>query len=58
MLDAMDQRIVVAELNIAHFRQKLATEQDQAKRLMLRRLLDEEQAKLASLKEATGTQQA
>lgn len=54
----MDQRVVVAQLNIEHFRRKLATEQDAAKRLALLRLLAEEQAKLASLKDASGKQKA
>jgi len=45
-----DQRIVVAELNIAHFRKKLATEQDADTRSQLLRLLAEEESKLASLK--------
>ncbi|MFZ1150788.1 MAG: hypothetical protein WAR76_13785 [Xanthobacteraceae bacterium] len=42
---------VVARLNIAHFREKLATEQDEMKRQMLLRLLaeEEEEAKLAVL---------
>ncbi len=37
----------IAQLNIAHFREKLATEQDATKRQMLLRLLGEEEAKLA-----------
>jgi hypothetical protein len=45
-----DQRIVIAELNIAHFRKKLATEQDVERRAVLLRLLAEEESKLASLK--------
>jgi hypothetical protein len=45
-----DQHIVIAELNIAHFRKKLATEQDAEKRALLLRLLAEEESKLASLK--------
>ncbi len=42
---------MVARLNIAHFREKLATEQDEMKRQMLLRLLaeEEEEAKLAVL---------
>jgi hypothetical protein len=39
----------IARLNIAHFRQMLATEQDEMKRQTLIRLLVEEEAKLASL---------
>jgi hypothetical protein len=43
----MDKNI--ARLNIAHFNARLATEQDEAKRQTLLRLLSEEQAKLAAL---------
>lgn len=39
----------VARANIAHYREKLATETDDAARQMLRRLLAEEEAKLAML---------
>ncbi|HEV2714085.1 MAG TPA: hypothetical protein VGU64_02395 [Terriglobales bacterium] len=39
----------VARANIAHYREKLATETDDAARQMLRRLLAEEEAKLAIL---------
>jgi hypothetical protein len=39
----------VANLNIAHFRKQLADETDPTKRLMLTRLLSEEEAKLAGL---------
>ena len=39
----------IAQLNIAHYRKKLATETDQAKRETLQRLLTEEEAKLAAL---------
>lgn len=49
-MQVTDQRIVVAELNIAHFRKKLATEQDADTRSQLLRLLAEEESKLASLK--------
>jgi len=38
----------IAQLNIEHFRKRLATETDEAKRQMLLRLLAEEEAKLAS----------
>jgi hypothetical protein len=55
---AVDQRVVIAQLNIEHFRRKLATEQDTAKRLTLLRLLAEEEAKLASLKDASGKHKA
>ena len=39
----------VAKANIEHYRRKLATETDSAKRQLLARLLAEEEAKLASL---------
>ncbi len=39
----------IAHANIAHLREKLATEQDETKRQMLLRLLAEEEAKLAAL---------
>jgi hypothetical protein len=42
----------VANLNIAHFRQQLAEETDPTKRLMLARLLAEEEAKLKGLPDA------
>ncbi len=38
----------IAQLNIAYYREKLATEQDEAKRQTLLRLLAEEEAKLAT----------
>jgi hypothetical protein len=38
----------IAQLNIEHFRKRLAAETDETKRQMLLRLLTEEQAKLAS----------
>lgn len=41
----------IAQLNIAYFRRKLATERDEAKRQTLLRLLAEEEAKLATLNE-------
>jgi len=44
----------IAQLNIAHFREKLKTETDEAKRQTLRRLLAEEEAKLAALNAAPG----
>ncbi len=40
---------MVARLNIAHYREKLTVERDEAKRQMLLRLLAEEEAKLAAL---------
>jgi hypothetical protein len=39
----------IARENIAHLRDKLATEQDEAKRQILLRLLAEQEAKLATL---------
>jgi hypothetical protein len=48
--DAMDKAI--AQLNIAHFREKLETETDETKRQTLLRLLAEEEAKLAALNAA------
>jgi hypothetical protein len=54
----VDQRVFIAQLNIEHFRRKLATEQDTAKRLALLRLLAEEEAKLASLRDASGKHKA
>jgi hypothetical protein len=46
---SVDQRLYITQLNIEHYRTKLATEADPAKREMLQRLLDEEKAKLAAL---------
>jgi hypothetical protein len=43
----------VAHLNIEHYRRLLASETDDAKRKVLQRLLDEEEAKLASVKAQT-----
>ena len=43
----MDETI--AHLNIQHFRGLLANEEDEAKRLTIQRLLDEEEQKLKSL---------
>ena len=45
--DAMDK--MIARLNISHYKMKLVTEQDEAKRQILLRLLTEEEAKLAVL---------
>jgi len=47
--DAMDR--MIARLNIAHYKVKMVTEQDEAKRKILLRLLAEEQAKLAALED-------
>jgi bacterioferritin (cytochrome b1) len=43
----VDKRI--ARLNIEHFRQRLAEEQDEVKRQMLRELLAKEEDKLKSI---------
>ena len=40
---------MIARLNISHYKMKLVTEQDEAKRQILLRLLAEEEAKLAAL---------
>lgn len=48
----------VAKANIEHFRRKLATETDEAKRQILTRLLAEEEAKLASLDQTSGDKRA
>jgi hypothetical protein len=45
----------IVRLNIADFRTKLATEQDEKTRQLLRRLLAEEEAKLATLQAPTDT---
>mgnify|MGYP003347484429 CR=1 FL=1 len=42
----MDQRILIARLNIEHFRHKLAEERDETTRQTIRRLLAEEEARL------------
>jgi hypothetical protein len=51
-------RVVIAQLNIEHYRRKLATEANAAKRLALLRLLAKEEARLAELKHSTGAQPA
>ena len=45
--DAMDK--MIAHLNVSHYKMKLVTEQDEAKRQILLRLLAEEEAKLVAL---------
>ena len=50
----MDQRLVIARLNIEHFRRKLATVTDAGARQAIIRLLAEEEAKLAALSEPPG----
>jgi hypothetical protein len=44
----------IAQLNIAHFQDRLKTETDEATRQTLLRLLAEEEAKLAALNAAAG----
>lgn len=48
---AVGQGIVVARLNIAHFRRQLAAQPEGPQRQTLQRLLGEEEAKLAALTE-------
>ena len=55
MASAMDQRILIAQLNIEHYRRKLAAEQNQATRQTITRLLAEEEVKLAALTDPSGT---
>jgi hypothetical protein len=50
----MDQRVFIAQLNIRHYRQKLATELDEATRQQVVRLLTDEAAKLAALTDPPG----
>jgi len=52
----MDQRIVIARLNIEHFQRRLATESDVSKRQTLLRLLAEERAKLTKLESSSDGQ--
>jgi hypothetical protein len=52
----LDQRVVIAQLNVEHYRRKLATEANAAKRLTL--LLAKEEARLAELKHSIGAQPA
>jgi hypothetical protein len=51
---AMDQRVIIARLNIEHYRRKLATEDNDATRQRIMCLLAEEEAKLAALSDAPG----
>lgn len=53
----MDQRILIAELNIEHFRKLLETEPEGPARQTLLRLLPDEEAKLAALKRGTSGKQ-
>ncbi len=50
----MDQRVFIARLNIEHFRQKLATELDEATRRRVVGLLADEEAKLTALTDPPG----
>lgn len=50
----MDQRVIIARLNIEHFRRKLLDEQDETVRERIKRLLVEEEAKLAGLTDPPG----
>ncbi len=52
----MDQRVYIAQLNIEHYRRKLTTERDPAKRETLQRLLAEEKVKLTALNDPPGEQ--
>jgi CRP-like cAMP-binding protein len=47
---------IIARLNIEHFRKRLSEEKDEAKRHTIRRLLAEEEAKLATLDKPSGSQ--
>lgn len=45
----MDPRIIIAQLNVEHYRRKLASERDDATRRIISELLAEEEATLAAL---------
>jgi hypothetical protein len=45
----MDQQVYIAQLNIKHYREKLLSETDDARRRTITRLLADEEAKLAAL---------
>ena len=47
----------VAHLNIEHYRRLLAAESDEAKRKVLRKLLAEEEAKLAKIRQDAAAKQ-
>ena len=49
---------IVARLNIEHYRRLLARETDENRRLVLQRLLAEEEAKFQSLTPPAGTPQS
>jgi PAS domain-containing protein len=50
----MDQRILIAQLNVEHYRRMLVSEHADAKRLTIIRLLAEEEAKLIALRRTEG----
>jgi len=50
----MDQRIFITQLNIEHYRQKLATGLAEESRQRIMSLLAEEEAKLAALTDPRG----
>ena len=50
----MDQRVVIARLNIEHLRGKLANEHNEATRQTIKQLLAEQEAKLAVLNGSSG----
>ncbi len=52
----MDQRIIIAKLNIEHFQRRLNTELDDSKRQTLLRRLAEERGKLAKLESSSDGQ--
>ncbi len=52
----VDQRLYIIQLNIEHYRTKLATERNPAKREVLQRLLAEEKTKLAALNDPPSEQ--
>lgn len=53
----MDQRVFIAQLNIEHFRRKLATEKDEETRQTIIRLLAAEEAKLTALNDPPDSKQ-
>jgi hypothetical protein len=50
----MDQGVIIARLNIEHFRRKLVAEKHEGTRQTIIRLLAEEEAKLAALSDPPG----
>jgi len=54
----MDQRIVIAQLDIDHLRRKLATEKDEATRKTIARLIFEAEAKLAALNDPSRSEES